>query len=68
MKLLLNKRQYLKLLQRSYDDVYERLRRMLWWVNLEAVYGYYKPFNVCSIKISGIRTIVKSLEVFEIDK
>lgn len=52
----------------DYDDVYERLRRMLWWVHLETVYGYYKPFSVCSITIIGVKTIMKTLEVFEIDK
>jgi hypothetical protein len=52
----------------DYDDVYERLRRMLWWVNLETVYGYHKPFSVCSITIIGVKTIMKTLEVFERDE
>lgn len=52
----------------NYDDVHKRLRRMLLWVNLETVYGYYKPFRVCSITAIGVKTIMKTLEVFEVGK
>ena len=52
----------------EYDDVYKRLKRMLWWVNVNTVYGYYKPFNICTITSMGIKAVMKGIEIFEIER
>lgn len=48
----------------SYNEVYERLERMSWWVSLQRVYGYYKVFNSCSITDIGIDTLIALTDVF----
>jgi len=52
----------------EYNDVYKRLRRMIWWVSVGTVYGYRKPFSVCNITIMGVNTIIKIIETFTINK
>lgn len=52
----------------SYEETYKRLRRMTFWVSVWSVYGYYKPFDVCNITKIGIDTIMKMIELFEINE
>ncbi len=52
----------------NYDDVYKRLRRMIWWVSVSTVYGYRKPFSICSITQIAVDSIMKMIEIFEIKK
>ncbi len=47
----------------NYDDVYNRLHRMLWWVSIGTVYGYHKPVRVCNITRMGIDSIFKIMEI-----
>lgn len=49
----------------DYDDVYNRLNRMLYWVIVNDVCGYHKPFNVCYITQIGVDTMMNLIKVFE---
>ena len=52
----------------DYNDVYKRLNRMVWWVSLGTVYGYYKPVSVCDMTIMGIKAIDKLMQSMTIDE
>ena len=50
----------------EYNDVYRRLQRMIWWIDISTVYGYYKPINVCSITQVGADIIMSMTETLSI--